>query len=349
MCAMRTAPIGPLNGMPETMRAAEAPLMDAMSCGFSRSAPRIVAMTWTSLRKPSGNDGRSGRSVRRQVRIACSPGRPSRRKNEPGILPAAYIRSSTSTVRGKKSMPSRGLLVTTVDSSVVSPSCTSTAPSASWASRPVSSDMTRPASLTGPETRIASEDDAIWELPCCGGEPRRFPVVRVRTAHAQRAGSGPWRLTTDDDVADLFARTILAKRGADVRSSSLLVLPAKAELGDECPIPLDVVASEVVEQPPTATDEHQQPTARVMVLLVDLQVLREVVDPLGEDRHLDLGRAGVGLVEAVLLDGCGLVGHAVARALLRGWSADDCRRTQRVPGTGPRDPPGSGSVRDCGE
>ena len=39
--------------------------------------------------------------------MAWSVGRPSRRKNEPGILPAAYIRSSTSTVSGKKSMPSR--------------------------------------------------------------------------------------------------------------------------------------------------------------------------------------------------------------------------------------------------
>ena len=39
--------------------------------------------------KPSLKVGRSGRSIRRAVRIAVSPGRPSRRKNEPGILPAA--------------------------------------------------------------------------------------------------------------------------------------------------------------------------------------------------------------------------------------------------------------------
>ena len=45
---------------------------------------------------------------------------------------------------------------------------------------------------------------------------------------------------------------------------------------------------EVVEQPTPPTDEHEQPTARVMVLLVDLQVLREVVDALGEERDLDL-------------------------------------------------------------
>ena len=79
--------------------------------------------TWTSLRRPLVKVGRSGRSIRRQVRIASVEGRPSRRKNEPGILPAAYMRSSTSTVRGKKSNWSFGLRpAVVVDSSMVSSS-----------------------------------------------------------------------------------------------------------------------------------------------------------------------------------------------------------------------------------
>ena len=86
---MRTEPIGPSNGMPLIISAAEAALIDSTSCGFSWSAPMTVVTTWVSLRKPFGNDGRSGRSVSRQVRMASSVGRPSRRKNEPGILPAA--------------------------------------------------------------------------------------------------------------------------------------------------------------------------------------------------------------------------------------------------------------------
>ncbi len=65
-------------------------------------------MTCTSLRKPLAKDGRSGRSMSRQVRIASVVGRPSRRKNEPGIRPIEYIRSSTSTVSGKKSKASLG-------------------------------------------------------------------------------------------------------------------------------------------------------------------------------------------------------------------------------------------------
>src|ERR1700742_4490857 len=44
----------------------------------------------------------------RAVRMARSVGRPSRLKKPPGIFPAAYMRSSTSTVSGKKSAPSRG-------------------------------------------------------------------------------------------------------------------------------------------------------------------------------------------------------------------------------------------------
>ena len=50
-----------------------------------------VQTTCTSLRRPLAKLGRSGRSVRRQVRIASSDGRPSRRKNEPGILPIGVV------------------------------------------------------------------------------------------------------------------------------------------------------------------------------------------------------------------------------------------------------------------
>ena len=43
----------------------------------------------------------------RAVSVPFSPARPSRLKNEPGILPAAYMRSSTSTVSGRKSTSRR--------------------------------------------------------------------------------------------------------------------------------------------------------------------------------------------------------------------------------------------------
>ena len=100
---IRTAPTGVGNGMLETISAAEAPFMARMSYGLTWSTLIGSATSCVSYRHPLGNSGRIGRSIRRAVSVAFSPARPSRLKNDPGILPAAYIRSSTSTVSGRKS------------------------------------------------------------------------------------------------------------------------------------------------------------------------------------------------------------------------------------------------------
>ena len=76
----------------------------------------------------------------RAVSVAFSPERPSRRKKEPGILPAAYIRSSTSTVSGRKST-SRRLPIVAVQRTIVSPARTTTEPLACLASLPVSKEI----------------------------------------------------------------------------------------------------------------------------------------------------------------------------------------------------------------
>jgi hypothetical protein len=39
-----------------------------------------------------------------------------------------------------------------------------------------------------------------------------------------------------------------------------------------------------------------------MVLLVNLKMLGEIIDPLGKDRHLDIGGAGIILISLVLID-----------------------------------------------
>ncbi len=123
--------------------------MQRMSCATTRSAESTVPITCTSLRNPFGHSGRIGRSIIRAVRIARSVGRPSRLKKPPGILPAAYIRSSTSTVSGKKSAPSRASdLPCAVASTIVSPERTSTEPSACFASFPVSNVISWPPTVT---------------------------------------------------------------------------------------------------------------------------------------------------------------------------------------------------------
>ena len=87
----RTAAIGTGNGMSEMARANDAPVMARTSESFAWSADRTRPMTCVSHAHPSGKSGRSGRSIIREVRTSFSFGRPSRRKNPPGILPAAYV------------------------------------------------------------------------------------------------------------------------------------------------------------------------------------------------------------------------------------------------------------------
>ncbi|MNT12317.1 hypothetical protein D3C72_1472400 [compost metagenome] len=75
--------------MPEIDSAALTPIMAAMSASTSGFSDTVWITTCTSFRKPSGNSGRIGRSIRRLVSVSCSLGLASRLKKLPGILPAA--------------------------------------------------------------------------------------------------------------------------------------------------------------------------------------------------------------------------------------------------------------------
>ncbi len=98
----------------------------------------------------------------RAISVAFSPARPSRLKNEPGILPAAYIRSSMSTVSGMKSM-SRRFPAVAVPSTRVSPAATRTEPEACLAILPVSKWISVPPIST--ETRCTSAMCSFLDPP----------------------------------------------------------------------------------------------------------------------------------------------------------------------------------------
>ena len=83
--------IGPKNGRPEMVNAAEAPTMATMSGSFSISWESTVQTTCVSFRNPFAKSGRIGLSMRRDTRVSFSVGRPSRLKNPPGIFPAAKV------------------------------------------------------------------------------------------------------------------------------------------------------------------------------------------------------------------------------------------------------------------
>src|SRR5450755_1361334 len=108
----------------------------------------------------------------RAVSVPFSPARPSRLKNEPGIFPAAYMRSSTSTVRGRKSV-SRRFPAVAVARTIVSPWRTTTAPPACFAIRPVSNEISLPAIST--ESRVRAL--LLMVLPSCPPFGRRSLLV----------------------------------------------------------------------------------------------------------------------------------------------------------------------------
>ena len=81
--------MGPSKGTSDIPRAAEAPIIAAISGSFSRSTESTVATIWVSLKYPSGKSGRNGLSISLEPSTSFSLGLPSLLKNPPGILPAA--------------------------------------------------------------------------------------------------------------------------------------------------------------------------------------------------------------------------------------------------------------------
>src|SRR5262245_7072739 len=211
----------------------------------------------------------------RAVRMARSVGRPSRLKKPPGIFPAAYMRSSTSTVSGKKSAPSRGSIrPIAVARTMVSPERTITAPSACLASLPVSKLISW--SPTVVETRVS-----------------RSVAIAIYSSSVLLGGR--WRFGSAPPLRGARAN-VHPPRGF---ASSLA---PEAELLDQRAVGLEVLALEVVQEPAAPAHELEQAAARVVVLRVRAEMLGELVDPLRQQRNLHLRRPRVGVVLAVLAD-----------------------------------------------
>ena len=80
----------------------------------------------------------------------------------------------------------------------------------------------------------------------------------------------------------------------------LLQLLSDVELFDDRTVAVDVYFGQVVQQASSLTNQFQQTTSGVMVMFVLFQVLGQMVDSLGQDSDLYLGRTGIGLVQSVL-------------------------------------------------
>jgi len=67
----------------------------------------------------------------------------------------------------------------------------------------------------------------------------------------------------------------------------------QTQRSQDSPVTGDVFFHQVVQQPPTLTDEFQQTQLCAVIVLVNFQVLRQVTDPVSKQRDLGFGRPGV--------------------------------------------------------
>jgi len=68
---------------------------------------------------------------------------------------------------------------------------------------------------------------------------------------------------------------------------------AQFELLGDCGVAAYIGVVKVIQQPAALAHHHQQSPARAVVFHVLLQMLRQMIDPLRQQRNLDVSRTGV--------------------------------------------------------
>ena len=92
------------------------------------------------------------------------------------------------------------------------------------------------------------------------------------------------RATSKDALAPSTVYTKARRSGL-----SLLDIVADAELLNKSSVLLDVAILNILQKATALTDEHHKSSARMVILLVHLQMLGKVADALRKDRNLHLG------------------------------------------------------------
>ena len=81
-------------------------------------------------------------------------------------------------------------------------------------------------------------------------------------------------------------------------------LLSDVQLADNGAVTLNIGLLEVVEKISSVTYHLEKSAAAVVILVVSLEVFVEIVDPVSEERDLNLRRAGISLMSSILLDNC---------------------------------------------
>jgi hypothetical protein len=86
------------------------------------------------------------------------------------------------------------------------------------------------------------------------------------------------------------------------RSALAEPLLAQTKAFDNLAIPIRVTTVEVIQKSAPLVDHHDQPASRSMVLQVQLQMRRQIVDAVAQQCNLDFRRAGILHILSILLD-----------------------------------------------
>ena len=71
-------------------------------------------------------------------------------------------------------------------------------------------------------------------------------------------------------------------------------------MGNQGSVTLNVLTAQIVKEPTTLANHHQEPPSSVVITFVKAKMLGQMVDPLGQQGNLHLGRPGVALAVAEL-------------------------------------------------
>ena len=87
------------------------------------------------------------------------------------------------------------------------------------------------------------------------------------------------------------------------------LLPSQAERLYEAPVFLEIVLLEIIQESTPLAYELQEPPAGMEVLLVHLEMLRQVVDPFRQQGNLNIRRTGIAFMPFILIDDLALLTH----------------------------------------
>src|SRR5689334_8791139 len=158
----------------------------------------------------------------------------------------------------------------------------------------------------------ASGDPAMAFEPCLvtRGDPYRLlPNCRLRLSLPAQSSERVRRVRCTKRTG--------RKRPARNKSS------ANTELLDQVLVARFIGATQIIEELAALAHHLEQSTTRVVVLDVGLEMLGEIVDALGQDRHLDFWRTGISGLFGIGLDYFGLAagGHRHRSSFLTHGSA----------------------------